>query len=226
MKKLQTQLKQLQSAHSLSKKEKVVMRDTLAQYIELKPVRQIDHKTHNILRFNILWQHKLASAALMLILSLSSGAGAVYASTDALPGDTLYFVKEIAEDLHERVLFSDEARINLAERLTERRELEAQRLQKLGNLDDARMAILDRRVAKHKRQVGRVLIRLEAKTPQKVALIRANLANKSKDIHIIKQQSSALYFASLLQEIESLYTEQEEELVNIVKEIAELEKSY
>lgn len=226
MKKLETKLKQLQSAHSLSIREKADMRSVLSEYTKLKPVRIKSTAVHSPFSFNIFWQHKLVSATLILVIFLTSGAGAVYASTDSLPGDTLYRVKEVTEDLHERILFSDDARAEFAELLTGRREQEMLRLQKLGKLDEAHSNIINRRIEKHRDRAERVLTRLELRSPQKVARIRAGIADKSLNIRNLRHRSMAPAFRSLMQEIDDIYNKQEKELKSIEDELKSLDESY
>ena len=226
MKRLETKLKQLQSAHSMSLSEKEQMCNALKEYVELKPVRAPTRGVRSPLSMQLLWQHKLVSATLVLALFFSSGAGAVYASTDSLPGEALYSVKELVEEVHERILLSDEAKAELAEKLTERREHEAERLQALGKLDEARMAIIDRRMARHKQRAERVLAKLEHKAPAKVARIRAKLADKSINMHNLKKQRLLPFFNSLMQQIESDYSAQELSLLELEQELKELDNSY
>ncbi len=209
---------------SLSEKEQ--MRNSIKEYAALKPVRVPTRGLRSPLSLHIMWQHKLASVTLMLALFFTSGAGAVYASTSSLPGDKLYKVKIVVENLHERVLFSDVARAELAERLTERREKETQRLQELGKLDEVRIAMINKRVAKHQASAELVLAKLEVTTPQRAARIRAKLADKSVHIRSITNQSLAPYFKRLMLQIESDYDAQTKELTELEQEILELDESY
>jgi hypothetical protein len=70
---------------------------------------------------------KSAAAALLTVLLLAAalGGGTIAASARSLPGDTLYPVKRMTEDLQLVLTFGREARVQLAVRLEERRREEA-----------------------------------------------------------------------------------------------------
>ena len=213
----------------MSMSEKVQIRDSLKEYIALKPVLAKKPFTSLLSRphfsFSLLWQHKLISATLMLVLFVSSGAGAAYAATDALPGERLYGVKELVEDVHERILVSDIAKAELAERLTKRREDEASQLEALGKLDDARTAIIERRIAKHAARAERVLVRIEQHSPQKAQHIRTKLNERVAHIQNIKeeqQKERTQIFAQLMNTIDTEYEEGAQALQILEGEIQEI----
>jgi len=230
MKKLETKLKQLQSAHTMSMSEKAQMHDSLKEYMALKPMRTKKSFTSLLSRphfsFSLLWQHKLTSAALIIVLFVTSGAGAAYASTDALPGERLYSVKEIVEDVHERILISNIAKAEFAERLTKRREDEAQRLEVLDKLDAPRAAIIERRISRHTARAERVLVQIEQDSPQKAQRIRTKLNQRVahiQNIRAVQQKKHAQRFAQLMNVIDAEYEEGAQALQELEVAVQEME---
>ncbi len=73
----------------------------------------------------------VAAACLALVL-VFAGGGTVAASSDSVPGDTLYAVKTAAEQVRLRLTFSEAAKARLQARFAERRVQEMARLAKKG----------------------------------------------------------------------------------------------
>jgi hypothetical protein len=81
-----------------------------------------------------IWKPALAAFVVVVFVAVS-GAGAVYASQGALPGDSLYAVKLASESVQERLTLSPEAKFAVqAAHATERLE-ETQELMRRNGLD-------------------------------------------------------------------------------------------
>jgi hypothetical protein len=223
MKKLETKLKQLQNAHSMSMSEKTQMRNAIKKYMELKPVIRHDRATRLPISMQLLWQHKLISATLVLAIFFTSGAGAVYASTDALPGERLYRIKEITEELHERILISDVAKVELVERLTKRREQELRRLEELGKLDDTNLNIINIRMRHHKQRVDKLLKKIESESPERATRIKSMINKREDTMQQIKIQRANRLFNTYLLNLEEEYDALENLLQELDQDIKELD---
>ncbi len=217
MKKLQTQLKELQSTHSLSKREKNAMRDVLTEYTKLNPIRNKNNTVTNTPLFKIFKQHKLVSFTLVVTLFFSSGA--VYASTDALPGDKLYKVKEVVEDIHEQIVFSDSAKAILAEKLMERRESELLRLEAMGKLDDEKLKIIDTRMQRHKMRADKVIKHLNKSKPQQAIKIKKEINKRTIKMENMQLERLSKIFDMHLMEIQREYGDAEQTLKDLENEI-------
>ena len=81
---------------------------TRATVTKAKAPRQIRHTNNLTRRLSMTWIIVIS----LLATALAGGSGVAYASTDALPGDTLYPVKTAIQDL-ELTFASDEADVDL-----------------------------------------------------------------------------------------------------------------
>lgn len=88
------------------------------------------------------WRPAYALGAVLLALMLLGGSvGAAYASSDALPGDTLYGVKRGVEQITLTITLSDEAEARLLQGYAERRVEEVQGLLEAGRVGDLDAAV-------------------------------------------------------------------------------------
>ncbi len=99
--------------------------------------------------FHFVLVHRVAALTLILVVSFSS---LVYASDDALPGETLYSMKVgMLEPILDQFNHSVEKRIAWEEEKVERRLAEAEALVERSELDDKRSDELQERVEKSSR---------------------------------------------------------------------------
>ncbi len=87
-----------------------------------------------------------ATVAAALVLVIGLGTGTVQASSNSLPGDTLYSVKQAIENVRLNLAFSDSAKARLHVRLAEKRVEEMNRLILKG--DTRNVASLSEKVAR------------------------------------------------------------------------------
>ena len=87
-----------------------------------------------------------ATVAAALVLVIGFGAGTVQASSNSLPGDTLYSVKQTIEKVRLNLAFSDSAKARLHLRLAEKRVEEMNRLIVRGDVEH--VASLSEKVAR------------------------------------------------------------------------------
>ena len=76
--------------------------------------------------------HLARATATILVVVMVSLAGAVGTSAQALPGDVLYVVKRLAEDVRLTLTFDAEARLDVVAELAERRREEVRQVQAEG----------------------------------------------------------------------------------------------
>lgn len=112
------------------------------------------------------------------ILSLISGAGAVYASSDALPGDTLYPVKIWVEDV-QLAIAPEDVDAGLLIRFAEHRVEEAVELIHEGRFED-----LDKAAdgyQKHTELLTQTMARVKAENPEEAIKLRLELEEKLQE---------------------------------------------
>jgi len=112
------------------------------------------------------------------ILSLISGAGAVYASSDALPGDTLYPVKTWVEDV-QLAIAPEDVDAGLLIRFAEHRVEEAVELVHEGRFED-----LDKAAdgyQKHTELLTQTMARVEGENPDEAIKFRLELEEKLQE---------------------------------------------
>ncbi len=175
-KKIQYLLKSLGRGIHMHVREKEAMRSRLQEYIRLKPIKVENvEKKYIYINFKKYFGYKFIPALLIIILLVGSGGAVAFASELALPGDTLYGVKEFIEESKAKILISDEAKINWAEQRAKRREQEAKQLAKLGRLNENNSKLIENKILKHKLHVQKILKKIEKRNPAKAKIIKARL---------------------------------------------------
>lgn len=112
------------------------------------------------------------------ILSLISGAGAVYASSDALPGDTLYPVKTWVEDV-QLAIAPEDVDAGLLIRFAEHRVEEAVELINEGRFEDLDKAANG--YQNHTELLTQTMARVEAENPEEANKFRLELEEKLRE---------------------------------------------
>ena len=125
------------------------LQNDLKKYMEFYPVRErIEIKTAET-RF--IWgipMLKIMSTALIVLLVLSGG-GAVFASQKSLPGDILYSVKIITENLQETFTFNPQKKAKLETILAEKRIKEMKDILEKQDDKPERFTIAEKRLKKN-----------------------------------------------------------------------------
>lgn len=112
------------------------------------------------------------------ILSLMTGTGAVFASGDALPGDALYPVKTMMEQV-QLAFASDEADAGLYLKFLETRVQEMETLMEQGRFDD-----LDEIAAGYQNQtqaMAQLMAEIQAENPDEAVKLRTELEQKLQE---------------------------------------------
>lgn len=112
------------------------------------------------------------------ILSLISGAGAVYASNDALPGDTLYPVKTWVEDV-QLAIAPEDVDAGLLIRFAEHRVEEAVELIHEGRFEDIEKAADG--YQRHTELLTQTMARVKAENPEEAIKLRLELEEKLQE---------------------------------------------
>jgi len=124
-------------------------------------------------RFSMSWIVIVAT-----VVSLLTGAGAVYASGDALPGEALYPVKMLVEDA-QLALSPDLIDTELRVRFADHRISELVELLKEGRMDDAESAL-----SGYQNQVAllaTLMGKIEAASPEEAVQLRTELQTKLQE---------------------------------------------
>jgi hypothetical protein len=136
------------------------------------------------------WMPRWAVAAVSLVfVILLCGTTTVAASSDALPGDTLYGVKTTAEAVQLRLTFSEEGKARLQARFAQRRAWEMARLAESGRTE--RLRTLATRFGEHLARIEELAARIEATDPEdgeRIAELRETLnASMDRDLALLEK---------------------------------------
>ncbi len=104
-----------------------------------------------------------AVAACVALVFVFAAGGSVAASTNSVPGDTLYPVKTAAEQVQLKLTFSEAAKAKLQAKFAERRAWEMARLAEKGRT--AELAALAARFEAHLAKIERLAAQIEATDP-------------------------------------------------------------
>lgn len=172
MKKFEDTIKKVGEGVQLSKSEKEAMHERVREYMAHKPLRV--QKPKQSLRVTLL-SYRFSAALVMLALIFTSGVGVTYASTNALPGDALYSVKEAAEEVTERLIIDEEKRAEYAVERAHRRLQEAEKLAARGKLDEKAEALVTERFEKLNKRAQARIATLEEERPSQAQALRVAL---------------------------------------------------
>lgn len=146
MKNFEDKMKNIGTGVQLTTSEKEVMRTQVREYMAYTPNRSdVPEKSF---RMTVL-SYRFSAVLVVIALLFTSGIGVTYASTNALPGDRLYVVKEAQEEITERLIVNDEKRTEYAIERTYKRLQEVEALAVRGTLDEE----MEERVTKRFRQL-------------------------------------------------------------------------
>lgn len=180
----ETQLHTTAQTIHLSTDEKVLMREKMIQYMEMKPIRTVQIEKASVMptwfsvhEFTKFARARLAPALMAALLVISTSAGVSYAAEDALPGDTLYPVKVgVNEQVVSALMFSETARIAWLSQLAERRLEEASILTMQGRFDVEKGKEVALRFAEHTAALQAKTRELEKSDPAAAAQASADTA--------------------------------------------------
>ena len=134
------------------------------------------------------WMPRWAMAAVALVfVVLLAGTTTVVASSETVPGDTLYSVKTTTEQVQMKLSFSKAAKAKLEARFARRRVLEMARLAQKGRT--AKVAALATRFEAHLAKIEQLAAQIEATDAgdgEQISEIRQVLyANRARDLALI-----------------------------------------
>ena len=137
MKKFEDTMRNLHTAFHLSSAEKDGMRERVHEYMAHTPLRA-EGAAQTTSFTSVSWfvrYHRVGAVLTIVALLFGSGIGVSYASTDALPGEALYVVKELKEELVQRLIVDDVRRTEYAIERAQNRLHEIESLAAEGKLD-------------------------------------------------------------------------------------------
>ncbi len=173
MEKFEDKMKNIGTGVQLTKHEKDAMRTRVREYMAYTPNRSVIPQKS--FRMTIL-SYRFSAVIVMVALLFTSGVGVTYASTAALPGDTLYGVKELREEVTERLIANDEKRAEYAIERTYRRLQEVEALAARGTLDEEMEKRVTKRFKQLEQRAQEHLAFLEKEKPEEAKALRVALA--------------------------------------------------
>ena len=147
----------------LTASERDTMKAQLGEYMAHMPIRSGQRASQKQNFFSL--HYRVTTVFVALALVLTGGAGLTYASTDALPGDTLYFVKEARESVQAAFIQDDVARAEFAIERAHRRLQEIEQLAARGTLDEKREAVVVARAQTSRERAHDRLVQLQDRHP-------------------------------------------------------------
>lgn len=149
-------------ALALSEGERGRMRDQLVAYTDMHPMPAPVAPVRSPLWMTLVLSRSASALAIVLVLGITA-SGMVYASEDALPGDTLYALKvSVTEETVDRLASSKEAKAKWRAERAERRLAEAVQLAAEGKLGADVSAYLAREFDEHADASKALAVSLEA----------------------------------------------------------------
>jgi len=125
------------------------LQNDLKKYMEFFPIRKgIKVKVPEAAPFFGLPIFKVTSFALIVILAFGGG-GAVFASQKSLPGDILYPIKTLTENLEETLTFDSQKKAYLYTRLAEKRIGEIKNILEERGIELKGLSIAEERLVTH-----------------------------------------------------------------------------
>src|SRR3990170_509587 len=125
------------------------LQNDLKKYMEFFPIRKgIKVKVPEAAPFFGLPIFKVTSFALIVILAFGGG-GAVFASQKSLPGDILYPIKTLTENLQETLTFDSQKKAYLYTRLAEKRIGEIKNILEERGIELKGLSIAEERLVTH-----------------------------------------------------------------------------
>lgn len=144
----------------LSDAKKELIKGNLIYFIRNAAVRELASSRQTGERSLLtIFKFKFMTIFLAIALLFGGGAGAAFAAEGSLPGDVLYPVKQVSEDVRVALSVSAEAKAKAEAKFAERRLEEAAELIAEGRMDAEKKAELE---ARFKERAERVAARVEA----------------------------------------------------------------
>lgn len=105
---------------------------------------------------------RLAYYSIAILLIISTGGGAVFASENSLPDSIFYPVKvNVIEPIHEALTFNKEAKANYESNLATKRMIEAETLATQGKLDVTKEEKLNTLLVKHSKKLTETIDKID-----------------------------------------------------------------
>lgn len=187
-KELKKQLKNLQKS-PVSESSLSLIKNNLKEYMnfyspEKEPATENQAMTINDFKFPTL---KVATVMVIIALILGSGRAA-YASRDSLPGDALYSIKLITEDLGRIMIFDQEKKAEYEIKLAEKRIAEINTILNKEKYEEKNIKTAERLLEKHIQKANKLsenkALDFKEKIEEEVDKInkqKNNNGNKSRD---------------------------------------------
>jgi hypothetical protein len=162
------QLKKQARSLRLTQEEKQLMHNNISAFMKEHPVRknvdvrQVHHKTEPSSVFSFLQRKYMFATLASIIIVLLSG-GVSYAAEGSIPGQPLYSVKHINEEVRSALTLSPEKKADWNAKRVERRLEEATTLASTGKLTTSTQAMLSSALEENMKKVEEKLHDLESK---------------------------------------------------------------
>lgn len=172
----------------LNQDEKQIMHQNLSAFMQQHPVRknvdvrQVSHKTEPSSVFSFLQQKYMFATLASIIIVLLSG-GVSYAAEGSIPGQPLYSVKHINEEVRSALTISPEKKAQWNAERVERRLEEATTLASTGKLTTSTQAILSSALEENMKKVEEKLHDLETNGHSEKAAEVAKRLERALNLH-------------------------------------------
>jgi hypothetical protein len=167
-------LKQMGERVRLSEDERVRMHHNIREYVAHTPLRAHQQVPQKQTILTVL-QYRFTAVFVIAAVLLTSGVGVTFASTDALPGDVLYPVKEVAEELQQQLIFDETKKTEFAIDRAHRRLQEIEQLAARGELNEEREALATEKFEVLTQRAEERIAHIEKEQPQEAEALRLAL---------------------------------------------------
>ena len=171
-------MKNIGESVQLTEREKSSMLGRISEYIKHTPLRsQHENVRPSIRTWSVsLYSQRFSAGLIVVAILFTSGVGVSFASTAALPGDALYAVKQIREEVTQRLIVSDVKRAEYAVERTHIRLQEAEALAVKGKLTPKTEALVTAKFEELEDRAQVHIAFLDKSKPARAEALRVTLA--------------------------------------------------
>ena len=173
MTKFEDNIRRAGSHISLSDTERARMKEQVSEYMRYTPVREAPRSQPTPVR---VFSLRLTASFVVLAVLFTSGVGVSYASNDALPGEPLFVVKEMKEEVRAQLTLDSSARAQWEVERAHRRLEEVETLALRGALDADTEAIVTQKYEERLVRAQTEIDALESEQPERAEALRIALS--------------------------------------------------
>lgn len=146
---LKKQLRNLQKT-SINESSLVVIEKNLKEFINFYPSKSTKTpKNQNPREIGLKFSMQKVVTAFVIVALVLSGGRVVLASRDSLPGDILYPIKTLSEDIEKVFMFNDAKKADFEIKLAEKRIIEINAISNKDHFEEKNIRIAEKLLEKH-----------------------------------------------------------------------------